>query len=135
MIGAVAVTACQNKWALVTGTYASNTFTTNRSGFSPGPVYTSPAFTAVRPKTINLNIRMTQCDWDAVIDWKLEVYYQTSGWIVVGTGSKTQTAGTTWVFTQDVECTRAEKATQYRFTSNCRSNNDSQTIKFTQWYV
>lgn len=125
----------KSNWTLVTGTYASNTFTTNRGGFTPGPVYTSPVFTAVRPKTINMNIRMTQYDWDAWITWTLEVYYVSSGWITVGSGGNSQAAGTTWVFNTNVACTREEKATQYRFTANTRANNDSQTIKFTEWYT
>ncbi|HET6785267.1 MAG TPA: hypothetical protein VFH18_04545 [Erysipelotrichaceae bacterium] len=137
MIGVIASSAVQNKvyWTLQTGTYASNTFITNRSGFTPGPVYTSPSFTAVRPKTINMNCRITQYDWIAPCSYTLELYYVSSGWVTVASGGQDVNAGTTWTFNINVAVSREEKATQYRFTSNCRSNSDSQTIKFTEWYV
>lgn len=122
-------------WTLVTGTYASNTFITNRAGFTPGPTYTSPAFGAVRPKTININIRLTQYDWIAPCSWILEVYYESSGWITVDSAYMDINAGQTYTLNKDIALTRAERATQYRFTANSRANSDSQTIKFTEWYT
>lgn len=116
-------------WKLVTGSYAYASFTTSRWATTY-----SWSFGAVKPKTINVNGKITQYDWPADNNIRLEVYYASSGWVTVYYQVVGMDPGT-WYFNFNVACSINETATQMRFTANARANGDGQVIQMTEWYI
>lgn len=129
--GAISLSSFYAKkyWQLVTGSYAYASFTTSRWATT----YTW-SFGEVKPKTINVNGKITQYDWPADNNIRLEVYYSSSGWVTVYYTVVGMDPGT-WYFNFNVACSIDQTATQMRFTANARANGDAQVIQMIEWYT
>ena len=116
-------------WISKTGTYASYTLHTDRNTKT---VY-SATFTGVKPKKIVVGGKLTTFDFNNTVTYSYALYYATSGWVTVASGSKGLSAGDSWSYSNTVTLTKDEEATRWRLIVSDRSNGNDHTAKITSW--